>query len=104
MSDPDDTPKVAAIKAVRSTASTTNSGTTFTTHQGEDRRWYFRINGKNSERTYPTAGEAERGAISALRAEAKNRPEPWKWWLIVAVALAPIIYFIWTLVRMMTDH
>jgi len=98
------TPPADRAKAGRSTTRETESGLLFTTHQRTDLRWFFRIDGKDSETTYPTAGEAERGALAALKAAAKNRPEPWKWWLIIAAASAPIIYFVAFLVRLITNR
>ena len=73
----------------------------FSTHQRDDLRWIFRINDKASEKTYPTAGEAERGAMAALTLMAKaNRDESWKIKIIWFVVLAPLAYFLFFLVRM----
>ena len=88
-------------KAGRSTSRTTADGRLFTTHQRDDLRWIYRIDGKASEKTYPTAGEAERGALLGLAAMAKaNRDESWKIKIIWAVVLAPLAYFLVFLVRM----
>ncbi len=104
MSDPAEKPQAEAAKAGRSTSRETSSGAPFTTHQRADLRWFFRIDGKDSERTYPTAGEAERGAINALHEMRKNRPEHWKGWFIAAAAVAPILYGLWSLARMLMDR
>jgi hypothetical protein len=66
----------------------------------EDLRWVYRIDGKDSEKTYPTAGEAERGAMAAMHA-ARPRNDSWKWWLVAAAAVVPVIWFLIHLVRML---
>jgi hypothetical protein len=104
MPDPEDTSQPDRGKAGRSTSQETDSGMVFTTHQRADLRWFYRIDGKESERTYPTAGEAERGALMALNEQRKNRPDHWKTWIIVAVAVAPILYCVWSLARMLMDR
>ncbi len=104
MPDPEDTPQAETPKAGRTTARETGSGAAFTTHQRKDLRWIYRIDGKDSERTYPTAGEAERGAMNALHEMRKNRPEHWKTWFIIAAAVAPILYGLWSLARMLMDR
>ena len=91
-------------KGVNSTVRETESGMVFTTHQRSDLRWFYRIAGVDSDKTYPTAGEAERGAMAALKAAAKAKPESWKWWMIIAVACAPIIYVLMFLVRLITNR
>ena len=102
--EPSHEPLVNHGRGVSSTSQETESGMVFTTHQRADLRWFYRIKGQDSEKTYPTAGEAERGAMAALKAAAKAKPERWKWWMIVAVACAPIIYFLMFLVRLITNR
>ncbi len=75
----------------------------FTTHQRPDLRWIYRIDGKDSEKTYPTAGEAERGATKALR-EARPTGVNWQWLLILAVASLPIWWVLIFLVRLLTGR
>jgi len=74
-----------------------------TTHQRADLRWIYRIDGKDSEKTYPTAGEAERGAEAALRA-ARPKNTNWQWLLILAVASTPIWWLLIFLVRTLTGR
>jgi hypothetical protein len=97
-------PLVKRGKGVNSTSRETETGQVFTTHQRSDLRWFYRLDGRDSEKTYPTAGEAERGAIAALRAAAKSRPDTWKWWMVIAAACAPVIYALYVLGRMLTDR
>ena len=101
---PPNEPLVKRGKGVSSTSRETDTGEVFTTHQRADLRWFYRLDGRDSERTYPTAGEAERGAIAALHAAAKARPDNWKWWMVAAVACAPILYFLYYLFLMMTGR
>ncbi len=86
-------------KAGRSTHRVTESGSVFTTHQRADLRWIYRIDGTDSPKTYPTAGEAERAAMAALKA-AQPKNELWKWLLILAVASAPVWYVLLMVVRL----
>ncbi len=74
----------------------------FTTHQRDDLRWIYRIDGVASTKAYPTAGEAERGAVGKLVAEAKARQDrAWKSKLILAAILVPVVYFLFFLARML---
>lgn len=90
-------------KAGRSTLNVTDSGASFTTHQRKDLRWIFRINGQDSETSYPTAGEAERAGYAALKA-ARPRDDRWKLLFIIAVASAPIWYLLRFVIGMLTGH
>jgi hypothetical protein len=75
------------------------------TRQRADLRWVFSIDGEDSETTYPTAGEAERGALAAVTARraAQAAKEPWKWMLVVAAGVVPVVWFLVQLVRMLTQ-
>ena len=88
---------------IASTHRVAESGQAFTTHQMSDLRWIFRIDGQDSERTYPTAGEAERGAIAALAAIRKKKLDSWKVVPLIAVALAPVVYIILLIYRYLTS-
>ncbi len=56
----------------------------FSVHQNrEDLRWSYRLDGEVSERTYPTAGDAERAALIAIK---KTRKEGGgRQWMIIAI-------------------
>ncbi len=85
-----------------STQRVTGAGQPFTTHQQPDLRWRYRIDGKDSERTYPTAGEAERGALAQLVLLRKKQYDSWKIWPVITMALAPIVYILWLAYRFIT--
>ncbi len=74
-----------------------------TTHQRSDLRWIYRIDGKDSEKTYPTAGEAERGAAAAVK-NSRPKREGWQWWLILAIASLPVWWLLIFIVRMLTGR
>jgi hypothetical protein len=92
---------MATEKAGRTTDRVTDDGNYFTTHQRPDLRWIYRLDGQDSEKTYPTAGEAERGAIAALRA-ARPKNDIWKLLMILAVASLPVVYVLRFVVGMLT--
>ena len=85
-----------------STQRVTGAGQPFTTHQQQDRRWRYRIDGQDSERTYPTAGEAERGALAQLVLLRKKQFDSWKILPVIAMVLAPIVYIVWLAYRYLT--
>jgi hypothetical protein len=62
-----------------------------TTRQREDLRWVYQIDGKDSEGSWPTAGEAERGAYAALKAM-RPKNDAWKLILLVALASTPVLW------------
>ena len=95
-------PLVTAEKVGRSTQRSTESGQAFTTHQRSDLRWVYRLDGAYSERTYPTAGDAERGALAALMAAAKRKTAVWKLAFLAAVIAVPVLYFLLYLFRRIT--
>ncbi|HEY5409146.1 MAG TPA: hypothetical protein VIJ94_00340 [Caulobacteraceae bacterium] len=97
-----DQPQVTLDKVGRSTHRSTGSGQAFTTHQRTDLRWIYRLDGVDSERTYPTAGDAERGALAALMAAAKRKTEAWKMAFLAAVVAVPILYGLFFLYRLVT--
>ncbi len=100
----DDGPQDFIEKAGRSTSGSTERGQAFTTHQRADLRWIYRLDGKESERTYPTAGDAERGALAALMAQAKKKAQTWKLAFVAAIASTPILYVLYYIYRVMTGH
>ncbi len=83
-----------------STRRVTGAGQPFTTHQQPDLRWKYRIDGKDSERTYPTAGEAERGALAQLVLLRKKQYDSWKILPVIAMVLAPVAYVLWLVYRL----
>lgn len=64
-----------------------------------ERRWYYRIDGKDSERTYPTAGDAERACLIALKKEAKNRPPTAQFWIVGGIGGLSVLLFLAYIVR-----
>jgi len=69
--------------------------------QRPDLRWHFEFEGKLSDKTYPTAGEAQRGAeayILATRRKPMNFP--WQSILLLAAAAVPVIYVLMLLLRL----
>ncbi len=72
-----------------------------TSQRKDDLRWIYTIDGKDSETTYPTAGEAERGAMAAMSARPAH--EPWKIWLVLAAAVVPVVWFLVQMFRMLTQ-
>ena len=82
------------------TQKVTTAGQPFTTHQKPDLRWIYRIEGVDSERTYPTAGEAERGALAKLVMMRRKQFDSWKILPVIAMILAPVAYGLWLLYRL----
>ena len=70
------------------------------TYQRSDLRWVYSIDGKDSENTYPTCGEAERGAWAAIR-DANRPSDAWKWWMVLAAIVIPVLWFLSHLIRML---
>ena len=70
--------------------------------QRKDLRWVYIIDGKESEKTYPTAGDAQRGAWNY---HVKTRPknEGWKLAVIIAMACAPVVWLIVFVFRLLTS-
>jgi hypothetical protein len=64
-----------------------------------ERRWYYRLDGKDSEKTYPTAGDAERAGIIAMKMANKNRPPKLQLALITAIGGIGLLSFLLYLVR-----
>jgi hypothetical protein len=77
------------------------SGPEFRVLQRPDLRWHFEVEGKLSDRTYPTAGEAQRGAEAYILAT-RRKPVgfPWQWLLVLAAAAVPVIYVLMLLLRL----
>ncbi|MEI9964073.1 MAG: hypothetical protein WDM92_04610 [Caulobacteraceae bacterium] len=72
----------------------------FTTHQRADLRWVYVIDGRESEKSWPTCGEAERaGFIAAKAGRPKN--EAWKRYLVWAVLSLPLLWLLWWLSMML---
>ena len=72
----------------------------FNLHQRADLRWVFQLNGKDSQTTYPTAGEAERGAVAAMRA-AKTDDKSMHWLMVWAAVIIPVAVVLWFGLRML---
>ena len=89
-------------KAVRTTTRSTMGGEIFTTHQRDDLRWIYRIDGVASTKAYPTAGEAERGALATLQDAIKTRQDrAWKSKVILAMLLVPVVYVVLSVLRLL---
>jgi hypothetical protein len=69
--------------------------------QRPDLRWHFEIDNKLSDKTYPTAGEAQRGAEAFILAT-RRKPFsfPWQWLMLLAAACVPVIYVLMLLLRL----
>ena len=72
----------------------------FKLHQRADLRWVFQLNGKDSDKTYPTAGEAERGALAAMRA-AKTQDKSMHWMMVWAAVIIPVAAMLWFGLRLL---
>ena len=69
--------------------------------QRPDLRWHFQIDGKLSDKTYPTAGEAQRGAEAFILATRRSPVSiPWQWFMLLAAAAVPAIYVLMLLKRL----
>lgn len=75
----------------------------FTIHQRNDLRWVFRIDGEDSAKTYPTAGEAERGAIAAVIKIRKQKMDSWKVAPIALAIATPVLYLLWLAYRFISS-
>ena len=75
----------------------------FTIHQRSDLRWVFRIDGEDSVKTYPTAGEAERGAIAAVIKIRKQKMDSWKVAPIALAIATPVLYLLWLAYRFISS-
>jgi hypothetical protein len=73
----------------------------FTTRQREDLRWTYQIEGRESEKSWPTAGEAQRAAWDAVnKAKASSKETNWQWYLLYAVLAIPVLWLFLFLVRL----
>lgn len=77
------------------------AGPDYRVMQRPDLRWHFEIEGRLSDKTYPTAGEAQRGAEAFILAT-RRKPVafPWQWLLVIAAACVPVLYVLALLLRL----
>ncbi len=75
----------------------------FKLHQRADLRWVYQLDGQDSETTYPTAGEAERGALGAMRA-ARANDKTMHWWMVWAAVIIPVAAVLWFVVQLILSY
>ena len=85
----------------RSSEDAEGAGPDYRILQRPDLRWHFEIDGKLSDRTYPTHGEARRGAEAYILATRRKPVSfPWQWLLVIAAACVPVVYVLALLLRL----
>ena len=71
----------------------------FTIRQRADLRWVYQIDGKDSDQTWATAGEAERGATAAMR-KGKPGTAGWQMGMVWGLACVPVLWILVYVVRL----